>query len=369
MKPADARASTSFQSLGGHRLSIEDAMNKGSKFAPVDHDISKIASHGVQELREEETARLCVPASNLGLRQSAVALEASLRERLAELHRNANTMGRFEFGQRAQRIFNDIMYEMVRQVGVQCAERAQLLATIWTRSSEIINALSAMFLDERERHATEENKIKEELRASRKDYLLVVQQLERMVEQEFESQTALLGESEKREVELTQQINMLKDELQAAVAKLTETERAHRVAQFQKPRPLASVETYGLDTLPALCAVPSGAMGKQSKRKSSMFADDTDEEITPQLVASLKAELQRQQVLLLDAVEEVRQLKGDVPNSQSKGIMAVPSVTEIALDPCEELATESDSEEDEAAPGKALERRGSRVGNRRPKKK
>jgi hypothetical protein len=372
---------------GYHPISIDEAMTKGSKLAPADHDIRGIATNGIQELREEETARLCVPASNLGLRQSAIALEASLRDRLLELHTKANSMGRFEFGQRAQRIFNDVMYEMIRQVGVQCVERAKLLATIWTRSSEIINALSAMFLDERERHATAENKLKEELRVSRKDYLLVVQQLERMVEQEFEAQTSLLADSEKRETELTVQINGLKDELQASLAKLKETERVHRIAQFQKVRPLGSVDSYGLDTLPALDTVsPFGEVNTTSSsaslkaspsksfsksRRSSSAVDDADEEeeITPQMVASLKAELQRQRVLLLDAVEEVRSLKGDAPNSQTKGTMAVPTTAEVGLDPCEELATESDSEEDDdTASVKSLGRRGSRTGRRMKKK-
>lgn len=375
--------------LQHHHISIDEAMNKGSKLAPMDHDIRAIATNGIQELREEEMARLCVPASNLGLRQSAIALEASMRDRILELHAKANSMGRFEFGQRAQRIFNDIMYEMIRQVGVQCVERAKLLATIWTRSSEIINALSAMFLDERERHSSAENKLKDELRASRKDYLLVVQQLERMVEQEFEAQTALLADSEKRETELTVQINGLKDELQASLAKLKETERVHRLAQFQKVRPLGSVDTYGLDTLPALetgtpfgevhtasssaslkAAPPAKSLNKP-RRSSSAIEDavDDEEEITPQLVASLKAELQRQRVLLLDAVEEVRALKGDAPNSQTKGIMAVPMTAEVGLDPCEELATESDSEEDDdTASVKSLARRGSRSSRRMKKK-
>lgn len=350
-------------------LSFDEAALKGT-LAPQDSDIQRIAARGINSVREEEDARLCIPAASLGLRQSAIALEVSLSERMKALKAKSNQMSRFEFGQRAQRVFNDIAYELIRQVGVQSAERAKLLATVWVRSSEIINALSAMFLVEQERHATEESRLKEELRRSRKDYLTVVERLELMVEQENQNQTTLLAEAEEREAQLCDKMNVLKDELQTAKSRLQQMELEKRLAVFQLDRPLARADAYGLEkvVLPsnpssAASSMPTADGGHSQSGPgrapsetptakqtiSGSFYDNDATDANPATVAALKAELQRQRVLLLDAAEEVRKLRGDMPNTKSVQVEAKPTTADVALEPCEELATESDSDDEEEA--------------------
>lgn len=343
---------------GSGGMSLDDAAARG-KVAPQDEGIQRFAVSGVDSVRPEDDARLIVPSANLGLRQSALALEASLQERMKLLKEKSKNMSRFEFGQRAQRVFNDVAYELVRQVSVQCQERARLLATLWVRSSDVINALSAMFLVEQDRHHQEEGRLKSDLRLARKDYLTVVQRLERMVDDEYSAQSALLAESEARESQLCEEMNSLKDELLAAKATIQKMEREHRVQKFQLERPLPQADSYDLASV--LGITSTGSAPTDAPGPTTNDTSDSADEPTSQLVATLKAELQRQRVLLLHAADEIRKLRGDIPKPHSVACEAKPSTVDTGVDPCEELMTESESEAEEDV-SEAASKRGGRGG-------
>ena len=157
-------------------------------------------------------SRLRLPAQALTGRESVMYLEASLQQRLDGLSVEKD-LSKHDYVTKAQDIFNDIAVELTRQVAAHCSDRGRLLARLWVRYSDLINMFSQMFVDERERHREEEEKMAASLRKARLDYVKVVQHTERLINEQFEKHSAVLEAQEKRERDLCAEINDLKEQL------------------------------------------------------------------------------------------------------------------------------------------------------------
>jgi hypothetical protein len=239
------------------------------------------------------------------------------------LHVSGSQLSRYEFCQRAQEVFNDIVFELIRQVAVQSAERAKLLATVWVRSSEMMNSLTKIFVAEHTRHEQEEAQLREELRKSRKDYLLVVERLEEVIREQHECQSALLVEADERESGLSDQIDKLKNDLHSMMLKLRSMEDEKRNA-----------------------ALPPARQPPQLDGESNYFGNDfTDHEDPRVTIAYLRAELQRQRVLMLEAAGESSKLKESGPRRANIAVTAFPETRDVGSDPVEELISESSDDE------------------------
>lgn len=289
--------------------------------------LSKMPNHElVEHANNPALSRVHIPASELGLRQSAVVLMRSLEARMRALHVVNHQLSRYEYGQRAQQVFNDIVYELIRQIAVQSGERAKLLATVWVRSNDIMNSLTRLFVVEHGRHEQEETKLREDLKKSRKDYLLVVERLESLIREQHQSQTLLLAEADGRENDLCKEIDNLKNELYFTTLKLRNlAEESQRVGQApaRPPPELGSPKGEEYDT--------SGE----------------DPRVT---IANLKADLQRQKVLMLEATGEATKLKDSAPCKVNVGVMALPDTHDAAVDPVEELVFGSSDDDDDSPP-------------------
>ena len=296
-----------------------------------DAEIEALSKMSNQALLENATdpslCRVHIPPAELGLRQSAVVLMKSLDLRMKALNATSQQLSRFEFGQRTQQIFNDVVYELIRQVAVQSGERAKLLATIWVRSSDIMNSLTRLFVAEHARHEQEEFKLREELKKSRKDYLLVVERLENLIREQHDSQAQLLAEADSRENVLCHQIDQLKNELYQTTSRLRNLIEDGRRAALPPVRP------------------PPELHDGQSLELEDVVASE-DPRVT---ISNLKAELQRQRVLMLEAAGEATRLKDCAPGNTNMGVTAFPEMRDAALDPVEELLSSSSEEDDESS--------------------
>jgi hypothetical protein len=249
---------------------------------------------------------------------------------MLRLQAHSRDLSPFEYGHRAQQIFNDVVYELIRQIAVHCSERARLLATVWVRSSDTIGALSSMFTDEKRRHEAAESTLREELRQSRRDYLQVVERLELHVKQEHETQEDIIREAEEREARLEQEISALRDQLHDARAEILAIRDEQAKALLPKPRHIPDPNEFSLE-----------AVLSEEQNLPLMSEDGRALEV----VASLKAELQRERILLLDASVEIAKLKGVVPRQANAYAMTDPKdVADAGTEPMEDPA--GDSEDD-----------------------
>lgn len=354
-------------------LSLKDVLEQyahKSRMVPLDEDVQRIADRGMHAIRsvdDPSNVRLSVAPALLGLRESALALEGSLHKRMKDLHMHASSMGRYEFAQRVQHVFSDVMYELIRQIGVQCTERARLLSVLWVRSAEVINALAAMFLQEQERHQAQEAKWKEDLRGVRLDYLRVVERMEKMAEEECINQELMMQEHHAREQQLNEQMDALRESLAASTAEIERLEVAFQQERAQPRRVLPAPESFGI--VPPLPSQSSPSSSSTTKKLPSSSSDippssnnnnkgrqplavpsvayatmDPNDLLVllsqrkpEEIIGELRAELQRQRVLLLDATQEIVRLRGDVPHCYSTATQVDPIRHDVGLDPVEEL--------------------------------
>ena len=192
------------------------------------------ASHGLVGGLPGTTPAVKVNTQNLQGRDSVLALEANLVERLGELESDPD-LSRHEYVGRAQRVFDDVAVELIRQVTVHCTDRGRLLAKLWVRYSEIINTVTSMFAAERLRHKEEEEKCAKELRQARVDYAKIVEHSEKALQTQFLQQESLLEEQEGRETQLCDELSSVKEELYRVQVKLRVAGRAGSMSEMGHP--------------------------------------------------------------------------------------------------------------------------------------
>ena len=238
-------------------------------------------------------SRLMLPVDELSTRNGARLVEASLAQRLDELKQQVG-LSRHEYVLRVQQILNDVVHELTRQVSLQCADRGRLLAKAWVRYTDVVNVLMELHRAERQRHQESEEKLQDDLRRARVDYVTVVKHMEHLVLEQDSVHNELLEEQRKRETELCRQIAELKEALWQ-----------QRQASRQPQHP---------DEAHELTAV-SEQQHVQLKER----------------MQKLKCDNERQKLLLIQASQEIEKLRARV-QSVDKEVVSV----EVMTDPTSE---------------------------------
>lgn len=269
--------------------------------------------------------RLRVPTHLLNKRESVQYVEASMAQRLEALQAEIadGELSRIEIVQQSQGILNDSVHELTRQVGAHCEERGLLLARVWLRYADLVNAVCELYEDERQRHTAAEQQSAKQLQQARIDYATVVSHSERLVQQHHEKHVALLQAKADREDELTKQLSAANDELRRLQAAVRHAGRQRRAV-------------VGDD-------LPIDAALERSLRSGAPL----EEELGKQLTAARKenealaAKVRAQELLLVDATSEVARLRdflqssGPTPGAQADApaMRNVEVLTDVSVPP------------------------------------
>jgi hypothetical protein len=163
------------------RTNIDESFAAGPR-ALLRHDPELVAVVRGASVKTMRT-RLKLQPHQLTQRDGVLLLEASMDQRLAAVcsESTEEEVSRQDSAVAAHAVLSDVAHELTRMVGAQCEERGRLLARVWLRYTDVVNAMMAAFEAEQQRNATAESRTAKQLQQVRADYATMCDHSEKML--------------------------------------------------------------------------------------------------------------------------------------------------------------------------------------------